>query len=79
MLHWPVATGFEDVVEADEVRLDISVWICDGISHTRLCCKVHHHGRVVLFEDPIDRWLVGNIALDEGVGNAFGYQTGEFV
>ena len=36
------AAGFEDVVEAHDVALDVGVWVLDAVAHTRLGRKVDH-------------------------------------
>ena len=74
MLHRMMAAGFEDVVEADEVRFDIGVRVGDGVAHAGLCGKVDHDLRLVLLEDSVNARLVRQIALDEGkirVGGQF--------
>ena len=61
-----MAAGFEDVVEADEVRFDIGVRVGDGIAHAGLRGEVDHDLRAVLLKDAADERLVRQIALDEG-------------
>ena len=75
MLHWPVATGLEDMIEAYQVALDISIRIGDAITHTSLGSQVHHHLRLVFLKDAIDCCLVGNIASDEGPAVTQHFQT----
>ena len=53
MLHGVVPAGFEDVVEADDVALDVGVRIGDRVADSRLRGKVHHHRRPFLPEDPL--------------------------
>ena len=61
-----VAAGFEDVVEADEVALDVSVGVCDGIADAGLGGKVHDDSEAVFFEKVVDGGLVGEVCFDEG-------------
>ena len=65
MLNGIVTAGFEDVVEANDVALDIDIWILDAISHTGLGGKVDHNIEVVFLEELIDKLAVGNGALHE--------------
>ena len=65
MLYRVMTTCLKDVVESHHVAHDISIRIGDAISYPRLCGKVHHHLRLVLFEDVVDSGTVGYIALDE--------------
>ena len=61
------ATGFEDVVEAHDVALDVGVGVLDAVAHACLGCKVDHDVEVVLLEEAVDERLVGEVSLDEGV------------
>ena len=60
-----VAAGFEDVVEADEVALDVGIGVGDGVAHARLGSEVHDQGEALLGEEAFDQSLVGQVALDE--------------
>ena len=74
MLHRIMATGFEDVVEADEVRFDIGVRVGDGVAHAGLCGEIDHDLRLVLLEGFVNERLVRQTALDEGevqIGSQF--------
>ena len=62
MLDRIVATGFQDIVETDEVALDICIRILDAVAHTCLCSKVHDHIKVIFPKQAINGGLVGNIA-----------------
>lgn len=53
MLHVMVATSFEDIIEAYEIALHISVGISDAIPHTSLRCEVYHYGNPVFGEDTL--------------------------
>ncbi len=59
------AAGFEDIVEADEIALDIGVRVRDGIADAGLGGEVHDDVEVVLFEEAVDGCLVGEVCLDE--------------
>ena len=45
-----MTAGFQNVVESDEVALDVSVRVRDGIADAGLCGEVHDDGEVVLLE-----------------------------
>ena len=57
-----MTTGFENVVEADEVRLDVGIGIGDAVAHTGLSSEVHHNLWLVFVEDFVNGSLVSNIA-----------------
>ena len=59
------AAGFEDIVEADEVALDVGVRVRDGIADSGLGGEVHDDSEVVLLEQAVDGRLVGEVCLDE--------------
>ena len=65
MLHRPVAAGFEDIVEADEVRLDIGIGVGDGVADACLCSQIDDDLGTILVEDAVDHLLVGDVTLDE--------------
>lgn len=67
MLHRIMTAGFEDVVEADEVRFDIGVRVGDGVAHARLRCEVDHDLRLVLLEDFVNEHLVCKVSFDKSV------------
>ena len=60
-----VTAGFQDIVKADEVALDIGIGVRDGIADAGLGGEVHDDGKMVLFEDAVDGRLVGEVCLDE--------------
>jgi len=74
VLHRMVAAGLEDVVEADEVGLDISIGIGDGIADTCLGGQVHYHIEMVLIEEFIDQRFIGNVSLDKLIIATFWFQ-----
>ena len=59
------AAGFEDVVEADEIALDVGIRVRDGIADAGLGGEVHDDVEVVLFEEVVDGYLVGEVRFDE--------------
>ena len=67
MLHWMMATGFQNVIKTNHVALDVSVRVRDGITDTRLCAEVDHNIRMVLLKNAVDKCLIRKIALDKGV------------
>ena len=67
MLHRVVAAGLQNVVEADHIAFDISIWVGDGVSHTRLCAEVDHDVGVILFKNAVNEILVCEITLNKGV------------
>jgi hypothetical protein len=60
-----VTTGFQNVVEADNVRLDISIRIGDAAPHTGLCSKVHHNIEGMFGKQSFNQGLIGQIPLHE--------------
>ena len=54
---------FKDVVETDEVALDISIGIGDGIAHTGLGGQIYNNSGPVLLKDIVDSLFVGNVFL----------------
>ena len=66
MLYGMMTAGFEDVVEADEVRFDIGVRVGDGVAYARLGGEIDRDLRLVLLEDVLDERLIRQIAFDEG-------------
>lgn len=66
MLHRIVAAGFENVEEADDVRMNVTFRVRDGIADARLCRKVHDDVRLAFREQRVKRSLVRNVNLAEG-------------
>ena len=60
-----VSAGFEDVVEADQVALDVNVRVVDRVTDARLRGEVHDDIGSVCLENAVDQFLVGDAALDE--------------
>ena len=67
MLHRVVAAGLQNVVEADHIAFDISVWVGDGVANSRLSTQIDHNIRVILLKNAVDKCLVRKVALDKGV------------
>ena len=65
MLNGIVAAGFEDVVEADDVALDIHIGVLDAIAHTGLSSEIYHDIEVVFSKELIYKLAVGYAALHE--------------
>ena len=61
-----VATGFQDVVEADKVGLDIGIGIGDALAYTCLCSEIDDDLWFVLCKELVYKCTIGDIALDEG-------------
>lgn len=61
-----VAAGFEYVVEAYYVALDVCVRIGDAVPYSGLCGEIDHNCRPVLAEYAGDRFHVGYGVVDEG-------------
>ena len=68
VLDWMAAAGFEDVVEADEVALDVGVGVGDGVADAGLRGEVDDYVRLMLVEDFVDERFIREVALDEGPG-----------
>lgn len=65
MLHRKMTASLQNIVEADQVGLDISVRMIDTVAHACLCGQVHDHGKAMLLEQAVDQRLVGDVALDK--------------
>lgn len=65
MLHRIVAAGFEDVEEADDVRMNVTFRVRDGIADTRLRRKVHDDVRLAFEKQRVQRSLVRDVNLAE--------------
>ena len=59
------AAGFQDIVKADEVALDVGFGVRDGIADACLGGEVHNNGKMVFFEESVDGRLVGEVCFDE--------------
>ena len=65
MLHRIVAAGFQDIVEANHVALDVRIGILDTIPHTGLGGQVHNDIEVVFSEQFVNQRFVRQIPLRE--------------
>ena len=63
MLYWVVSTGFEDVVEAEDVALDIGIGVFDAVAHSGLGCEVDDDVELVLLEQAVHQFTVSDAAL----------------
>ena len=62
-----MSAGFEDVVEADHVALDVGVGVLDAVAYAGLGGEVDDNVEVVLGKEGVDEGFVGEVAFDEGV------------
>ena len=67
MLHGIIAAGFQNVIEANHVTLDVGVRVGDGVTHTSLSTQIDHNIRMVLLKNAVDKYLVRKVALDKGI------------
>lgn len=65
MLHRIVAAGFENIEEANDVRMDVTFRVRDGIADTRLRREVHDDVRLVFGKQRVKRSLVRDVNLAE--------------
>ena len=65
MLHRIVAAGFENIEEANDVRMDVTFRVRDGIADTRLRRKVHDDVRLAFEKQRVQRSLVRDVNLAE--------------
>ena len=65
MLYFMMATGFQYIVETDEVALNIGIGVGNAITHTGLGCEVHHYSDIMRCKYFIYGCLVGNRCVNE--------------
>ena len=65
MPHWIMTAGFQNVVEADHIALDISIWVGDGVTNTCLRTQIDHNIRVMLLKNAVDKCFVRKVSLDK--------------
>ena len=65
MLHRMIATGFQNIVEANKVGFDIYIRIGDTVPDTGLCRQVDDHFRLRFGKDLLNECLVGEVAFYE--------------
>ena len=44
-----MTTSFKNIVKPNNITFDISIWICNRISDTRLSCKINYNCRLEFF------------------------------
>lgn len=68
MLHGVVAAGFQDVIEADEIALDVGIGVGDGVANASLGRQIHYNFRVKFGENVVNGIPVGDVTLNERPG-----------
>ena len=66
MLHRMMTTSFQDVVEAYQVTLNITIRIGDAVAHTSLSSEVDDNIYFVFYKYILNKGLVSNATFDEG-------------
>ena len=67
MVHRIMTAGFQNVIEANHVALDVSIRVGDGVTHTSLGTQIDHNIRLILLKNAVDKCLIRKVALDKGV------------
>ena len=67
MLHGIMAAGFQNVIEANHVTLDVGVRVGDGIADTSLSAQIDHNVWVILLKNTVDESFIRKVALDKGI------------
>ena len=67
MLHRIMTAGFQNVIEADHIALDVSIRVGDGVTYTSLGTQIDHNIRVILLKNAVDQRLVRKVVLDKGI------------
>ena len=62
-----MAAGFQNVIEADHVALDVGIRVGDGVANASLGTQIDYNIRMVLFKNAVDTYLVRKVALDKGI------------
>ena len=62
-----VAAGFQNVVKADHVGLDVCVRIGNGVTNAGLCSKIYHNSRFVICENPVNDCFVREISFIKAI------------
>ena len=60
-----MAACFKYVIETNDVTLDVCIWICNTVADSCLSSKVDNNCNVILCEELIDSFLIGNRIMDE--------------
>jgi hypothetical protein len=63
MLHRVVAATFQNVAKADQVGVDIGVWVVDGVAHPRLRGQMDDAPGLLSREQCRHRFAVGDVEL----------------
>jgi len=61
-----MAAGFEDVVKADDVGLDVGIGVVDAIADASLSGEVDDDVEMMLGKEGVDEGAVSDGAADEG-------------
>ena len=62
-----VAAGFQNVVEADHVGLDVGVRIGNGVTNAGLCPQIYHNSRFVICKNPVNDRFVREISFIKAI------------
>ena len=67
MLHRIMPAGFQDIVEANHIALDVGVGILNGVANTRLSGQVDNDIEVLLLKEVVNEGFIGKVSFNEGV------------
>ena len=62
-----MTAGFQNVVEANHVALNVGIRVGDGVTHTCLSTQIDHNIRVILLKNAVDKCLVCKISFYKGI------------
>ena len=60
-----MTAGFQNVIEANHVALDIGIRVGDGVAHTSLGTQIDHNVWVILLKNAVDKCLIRKVTLDK--------------
>lgn len=60
-----ITASFKDVIETNDVRFDISIWAVNAVADASLGSEVDDDIWMILGEDLIDKFFVGEVAFDK--------------
>ena len=63
-----MAACFQNIIETNQIRLNISIWIGDRIPHTCLCRQVYHNSRLIGLENLPDQIRISDVSFDKSPG-----------
>ena len=63
-----MAACFQNIIETNQIRLNISIWIGDRIPHTCLCCQVNHNSRLICLENILNQIRISDVSFDKSPG-----------